>query len=85
MSRLHDVSMKCANPSLAATARVVKDHHFDLVYDGFIADDETRGFVERHNPAALQEMSRRLLEAIRRGLWRPKRNSAARHLEELGR
>jgi cobaltochelatase CobN len=69
--------------AFAATARAVKDHHFDLVYDAYIGDDAVRGFVADHNPDALAEMSRRLAEAIERGLWRPRLNSAADRLAEL--
>jgi cobaltochelatase CobN len=69
--------------AFAATARAVKDHHFDLVYDAYIGDDAVRGFVAAHNPDALAEMSRRLAEAIERGLWRPRLNSAAGRLAEL--
>ncbi len=39
-----------------------------------------RGFLERHNPAALGEIKARLAEAIERSLWRPQRNSAAARL-----
>jgi cobaltochelatase CobN len=69
--------------AFAATARAVKDHHFDLVYDAYIGDETVRGFVAAHNPDALAEMSRRLAEAIERGLWRPRLNSAAGRLAEL--
>jgi cobaltochelatase CobN len=69
--------------AFAATARVVKDHHFDLVYDAYIGDTMVREFIAAHNPDALAEMSRRLAEAIERGLWRPRLNSAAGRLAEL--
>jgi len=62
--------------AFAATARAVKDHHFDAVFDAYIDDSDVREFLESKNPDALREMSQRLLEAEARGLWRPKRNSA---------
>jgi len=62
--------------AFAATARAVRDHHFDAIFDSYIDDDHVRGFLEAHNPDALREMSDRLLEAESRGLWRPRRNSA---------
>src|SRR5580704_15629077 len=71
--------------AFAATARVVEDAHFDALYDAYLADDEVRGFVAEHHPAALAEMSRRFAEAIDRGLWRPRLNSAGERLAELGR
>ncbi len=60
--------------AFAATARVVEDHHFDALYDAYLADDEVRAFIEKHNPDALNEIARRFQEAIERGLWRPRAN-----------
>jgi cobaltochelatase CobN len=71
--------------AFAATIRAVEDHHFDAVFDAYLGDAAVRGFIAAHNPAALAEMSARLLEAIDRGLWKPRRNSAAAQLEELAR
>ncbi|MGH6893163.1 MAG: cobaltochelatase subunit CobN, partial [Dongiaceae bacterium] len=68
--------------AFAATADCVADHHFDLVFDAYLADDEVRGFVERHNPAALKEIAERLLEAQERDLWRPKSNVAYARLAD---
>ena len=62
--------------AFAATARVVRDHHFDAVFRAYIDDEHVRRFVAEHNPAALREMSARLLEAQDRGLWRPRINHA---------
>ncbi|MEM6677474.1 MAG: cobaltochelatase subunit CobN [Pseudomonadota bacterium] len=69
--------------AFAATTHAVRDHHFDLVHEAYLADDETRAFVAEANPAALREMAARLLEAIERGLWQPKSNSAAAELTAL--
>ncbi len=69
--------------AFAATALCVEDHHFDAVYDAYVACDDVREFMAANNPAALKEMSARLLEAQDRGLWRPKRNSARPELEDL--
>ena len=69
--------------AFAATARCVKDHHFDLVFDAYLGDEEVRQFLDDNNPAALRDMADRLLEAQDRGLWRPRSNSAARYLMEL--
>ncbi len=62
--------------AFAATAHCVKDHHFDAVYRAYIDDDAVRDFLAANNPAALKEMSERLLEAQDRGLWRPGANQA---------
>ncbi|MCW9035239.1 MAG: cobaltochelatase subunit CobN [Rhodospirillales bacterium] len=69
--------------AFAATARCVKDHHFDLVMEAYLEDEEVRSFLEENNPAALQEMADRLNEALERGLWKPKSNSAHMLLGEL--
>jgi cobaltochelatase CobN len=70
--------------AFAATARCVHDHQFDAVYDAYIDDESVRTFLAENNPAALKEMSERLLEAQDRGLWRPSRNSAYATLRRLG-
>ncbi len=69
--------------AFAATTAAVKDHHFDLAYDAFLGDDEVRDFIGEANPAALREIAERFGEAISRGLWQPKSNSARAHIERL--
>jgi cobaltochelatase CobN len=66
--------------AFAATSRAVDDAHFDALYDAYLADDAVRGFMAEHNPSALAETSSRFAEAIERGLWRPRRNSAREDL-----
>jgi len=62
--------------AFAATTGVVRNHHFDLVEEAFLADEDTREFIAEHNAPALLEMAQRLQEAIDRGLWTPRSNSA---------
>jgi cobaltochelatase CobN len=62
--------------AFAATTGAVQNHHFDLVEDAFINDDDTRTFIADANAPALREIAQRLQEAIDRALWRPKSNSA---------
>jgi cobaltochelatase CobN len=69
--------------AFAATTGAVQTHHFDLAYDAYIADDETRGFIAENNPAALKEIAARFEEAIARNLWQPRLNSAYDHLKDL--
>ena len=69
--------------AFAATARAVKDHHFDAVYDAYLEDAEISQFLAAHNPDALVEIAQRLGEAIDRGLWQPKRNSLRDKLHAL--
>lgn len=47
----------------------VDDKIFDDITGTFFADKENREFFEKHNPWALEEAARRLLEAEARGLW----------------
>jgi cobaltochelatase CobN len=70
--------------AFAATTSAVKDHHFDAVYAAFIEDEVVRAFMAEANPAALREAALRLAEALDRGLWKPKSNSAGLMLAELG-
>jgi cobaltochelatase CobN len=52
-----------------ATTQEVDDWIFDDIARTFILDEENRKFFEEHNPWALEEIARRLLEAEKRGLW----------------
>jgi cobaltochelatase CobN len=54
-----------------ATAKAVDGSVFDDVARTFLMDEKNRDFFEKENPWALEEISRRLLEAARRGLWAP--------------
>ncbi len=69
--------------AFAATARCVRDHHFDAVFDAYLGDEAVRAFLAEANPAALKEMSERLVEAQTRGLWRPRLNSTRAILDDL--
>ncbi|MRU15881.1 cobaltochelatase subunit CobN [Roseovarius sp. A21] len=62
--------------AFAATTGAVRSHHFDMVEAAFLEDDDTRDFIAEHNAPALSEMAERLQEAIDRGLWMPRSNSA---------
>ena len=44
---------------------------FDDITKTFVVKEENRQFFMENNPWALEEMSRRLLEANNRGLWAP--------------
>ena len=69
--------------AFAATTGAVQTHHFDLAYDAYIADDQTRDFISENNPAALKEIAARFEEAIARNLWQPRLNSAYDVLKDL--
>jgi cobaltochelatase CobN len=53
-----------------ATTQEVDDWIFDDIAETFVIDKENRQFFEENNPWALEEISRRLLEAEQRGLWK---------------
>jgi len=69
--------------AFAATTHAVRDHHFDAVHAAFIEDEKVRAFMAEANPAALRETAARLAEALERGMWKPKSNSAGVLLAEL--
>jgi cobaltochelatase CobN len=69
--------------AFAATTGAVRDHHFEAVYNAYIADERVRNFIAEKNPGALRDIAERLKEAIDRGLWSPASNSAYARLDEL--
>ncbi len=69
--------------AFAATTGAVRDHHFEAVYQAFILDDRVRDFRAEKNAPAQKELAERLIEAIDRGLWTPKSNSAKFTLVEM--
>jgi cobaltochelatase CobN len=54
-----------------ATARTVDQSIFDDVTRTFLMDAENKRFFQEQNPWAMEEMGRRLIEAMERGLWSP--------------
>ncbi|SOE09425.1 cobaltochelatase CobN subunit [Hoeflea halophila] len=69
--------------AFAATTGAVRDAHFDAVYQAYLMDEVTLAFLREKNPDALREMAAKFEEAIERGLWTPKSNSAKFALGEL--
>lgn len=69
--------------AFAATTHAVHNHHFDLVYKAFLADNDTLQFLQDNNPAALVEIAERLHEALERGLWVSHSNSMRAHVRDL--
>jgi cobaltochelatase CobN len=67
----------------AATTHAVADHHFDALFDAYLADERVAEFIAEANPAAFAAMLRRFEDCLARGLWSPRRNSTARRLAEL--
>ena len=69
--------------AFAATAKAVRDHHFDAVFDAYMMDGKVRDFLKDNNPDALREMADRFQEALDRDLWRPRRNTIHDELKLL--
>ena len=68
--------------AFAAAAAVVDDALFDLAFDATLGDERVRAFLEEANPQAAQRMADDFAMALRRGLWRSRRNSLALHLDQ---
>ncbi len=49
--------------AFSATTGAVRNHHFELVYEAYLADEDTLEFLRDKNPEALREMAERFLEA----------------------
>jgi cobaltochelatase CobN len=69
--------------AFAVTTGTVKSHHFDAVEATFLENSENRDFIGGANAPALLEIAERLQEAIDRGLWQPRSNSARVRITEL--
>ena len=52
-----------------ATTNLIDDYQYQSVADTLLFDAENQQFLQDNNPAALEEMAERLLEACQRGLW----------------
>ncbi|HUC16490.1 MAG TPA: cobaltochelatase subunit CobN [Acetobacteraceae bacterium] len=61
----------------AATLPERLDRQFDLMFEATLGDPAVDSFLHASNPAARAAMAARFEEAIRRGLWHPRRNIVA--------
>jgi cobaltochelatase CobN len=68
--------------AFAATTHAVKSHQFDQLFEAYMGDPAVQAFIQDHNPDALREMAQRFEEAIRRGFWQPRSNSAPLELSK---
>ncbi len=55
-----------------ATTKLIDDYQYENVTDALILDSDNQQFLKSHNPAALEEMAERMLEAIQRNMWEDK-------------
>ena len=69
--------------AFAATTGAVRDHHFEAAYQAFIVDERVRAFMRGQEPGgAARDRGASSLEAIDRGLWIPRSNSARFELRQ---
>ena len=68
--------------AFAATTGAVKTHHFDLAFEAFVEDAETRQFLIDNNRFGYDELLARFAEARQRGLWTPRGNRVDLMLDE---
>ncbi|MBF0507305.1 MAG: cobaltochelatase subunit CobN [Deltaproteobacteria bacterium] len=54
-----------------ATTKAVDDSVFNDIARTFLMNEENKKFFEEDNPWALEEVARRLIEAVERNLWTP--------------
>ncbi|TPI10100.1 cobaltochelatase subunit CobN [Mesorhizobium sp. B4-1-3] len=59
----------------AETTHAISGALIEAVHDAYVGDPEVRAFLLRENPAAAKVIAERFLNARRRGLWHPLRNS----------
>jgi cobaltochelatase CobN len=67
--------------AFSATADIVPGSLFDATHAALFADETMLAAMKARNPAAVTAMSARLQDALQRGLWVTRRNSAALELE----
>ncbi len=70
--------------AFAATSGLVSDAQFDLAFSATLGDELVRSFIAHENPRALEALIRAFNEALRRDLWRTRRNSVREALAEAG-
>ena len=67
--------------AFSATLAQRFDAQFDLVFDATLGNPAVDRFLREANPAARAAMAARFREALRRDLWRPRRNIVAAALD----
>ncbi|MDE2018087.1 MAG: cobaltochelatase subunit CobN, partial [Hyphomicrobiales bacterium] len=67
----------------AGLAQVAPSRLFDLCFDAYCADADTRRFLREANPAAARAIAGRFRSLAARGLWISRRNSVEPLLDDL--
>jgi cobaltochelatase CobN len=69
--------------AFAATTNAVTSELIDLLYEAYVADTCVREFILRENLPAARAIAERFEQALRTGLWHPRRNDIGIHLSKL--
>jgi cobaltochelatase CobN len=69
--------------AFAATTGAVADHHFEALFEAYLVEPDVNKFLSDNNESAKRDIASWLKQAIDRGLWQPKRNSAYGFLEGI--
>ena len=69
--------------AFAATTGAAPSHLFDAAHDALFADEAFADAMNKANAAAAKAMAERLLDALNRGLWTPRRNAVGEELARL--
>jgi cobaltochelatase CobN len=69
--------------AFAATAQAVPPHLFDAAHAALISDERILSAMLERNPAAAVAIASRLNDALSRGLWMTRRNSAKDELARV--
>ncbi len=67
--------------AFAATLPERLDRQFDVIFDATLGNPEVDCFLRQTNPEARDAMIGRFREALRRDLWRSRRNAVGSILE----
>lgn len=70
--------------AFAATSGLVSDAQFDLAFAATLGEEDLRDFLARENPLALNAITSAFDEAIKRDIWRTRRNSVLVALDGVG-
>jgi cobaltochelatase CobN len=69
--------------AFAATSGAVPEHLFDLTHSALLQDASVCEAMLMRNPAAVASIVSRFEDALRRGLWVPRRNAVAQELAAI--
>ena len=67
----------------AETTHAIPENLIEAVFDAYLMDAAVRDFLLQENPAAAIAIAKRFMDARRRDLWRPLRNSVDMDLTSL--